>query len=176
MLDGESSLRLNLLRFPLVVGVVFIHAYSNTVGFAGGEIVGASQPHFIVDFVRNFISQGVARIAVPVFFLLSGYLFFAGFVWSKESYVIKLRSRRKTLLVPFLFWNILTLLIIALAQAIPATRTFFSGNNPLIATFSVFDYLNAINRLYSHADSISILVYQRLNYSGITCAADKSCY
>jgi surface polysaccharide O-acyltransferase-like enzyme len=113
------------------------------VGFSGGEI-GVSQPFFVADFVRNFVSQGVARIAVPVFFLMSGYLFFAGFEWSKESYVIKLKSRTKTLLIPFLFWNITTLLIIALAQAIPTTQTFFSGKNRLIATFGVFDYLNAV--------------------------------
>ena len=30
MLDQEQSLRLTLLRFPLIVGVVFIHAYSTT--------------------------------------------------------------------------------------------------------------------------------------------------
>ncbi len=143
MLDRESSLRLNLLRFPLIVGVVFIHAYSTTIGLAGGEI-GVSQPNLIADFVRNFISQGVARIAVPLFFLMSGYLFFAGLEWSKENYVAKLKSRTKTLLIPFLFWNIATLLAIALAQAIPATKIFFSGNSPPIATFDIFDYFNAI--------------------------------
>ena len=77
MLDSESSLRLNLLRFPLVVLVVFLHAYSSTVGFSDGEI-GVSHSMFIVDLVRNFVSRGVATIAVPVFFLMSGYLFFAG--------------------------------------------------------------------------------------------------
>lgn len=143
MLDRESSLRLNLLRFPLIVGVVFIHAYSTTVGLAGGEI-GVSQPNFFADFVRNFISQGIARVAVPLFFLMSGYLFFAGFEWSKKNYVAKLKSRIKTLLIPFLFWNIATLLVIALAQVIPATKIFFSGNNQLITTSSVFDYFNAI--------------------------------
>jgi surface polysaccharide O-acyltransferase-like enzyme len=113
------------------------------VGFAGGEI-GVSQQNFIADFARNFISQGIARIAVPLFFLMSGYLFFAGFEWSKESYVLKLKSRTKTLLIPFLFWNITTLIVIALAQSIPTTKIFFSGNNQLITTFSVFDYFNAI--------------------------------
>lgn len=143
MLDRESSLRLNLLRFPLIIGVVFIHAYSSTVGFAGG-VVGISQPNFIADFVRNFLSHGVARIAVPLFFLMSGYLFFAGFKWSIESYVAKLKSRTKTLLIPFLFWNVATLIVIAAAQTIPATKNFFSGNNQLVTTFSVFDYFNAI--------------------------------
>jgi surface polysaccharide O-acyltransferase-like enzyme len=143
MLDRESSLRLSLLRFPLIVGVVFVHAYSNTVGFAGGDIV-VSQPNFVVDFVRNFVSQGVARIAVPLFFLMSGYLFFMGFEWSKESYLIKLQSRVKTLLIPFLFWNIATLLVTAIIQVMPATRMFLSGKNLLVMNYSFFDYLNAI--------------------------------
>lgn len=143
MLDRESSLRLDLLRFPLIVGVVFIHAYNSTVGFAGGDI-GISQPSYIGDFVRNFISQGVARVAVPLFFLMSGYLFFAEFEWSLENYALKLKSRIKTLLIPFLFWNIVTLMVAALAQSIPATRIFISGKSLWIAGFGVLDYVNAI--------------------------------
>jgi surface polysaccharide O-acyltransferase-like enzyme len=143
MLDRETSLRLNLLRFPLIIGVVFIHSYNSTVGLSGGD-VGVSQPGLVVDFLRNFISQGLARVAVPLFFLMSGYLFFYGFKWSKESYWAKLRTRIRTLLIPFLFWNIATLLVFALAQSIPATQIYFSGKNPRIEGFSSFDYLNAI--------------------------------
>jgi Acyltransferase family. len=75
---------------------------------------------------------------------LSGYLFFYGFEWSKERYFLKLKSRIKTLLIPFLFWNICSLLIIFLAQYFPATKIYFSGNSPLIAEFSFFDFFNAI--------------------------------
>lgn len=143
MLENEQSLRLKLLRFPLIIGVVFIHAYGNIAVFAGNEI-GVNQTSFVADFIRNFISNGVARIAVPLFFLMSGYLFFIGFKWSIQNYVTKIRSRIKTLIIPFVFWNIATLLIIALAQAIPATQIFFSGKNALIVNFSIFDYFNAI--------------------------------
>ena len=143
MLDQEQSLRLTLLRFPLIVGVVFIHAYSTTVAFTGGE-VGLTQPNLVADFVRNLISQGVARIAVPLFFLMSGYLFFTGFDGSKASYLKKLKSRTQSLLIPLVFWNILTLLFLATAQAIPAAAAFFSGKNPSIASFSVFEYFNSV--------------------------------
>jgi hypothetical protein len=142
MLSKESSIRLNLLRFPLIVGVVFIHAYGTTVGLSGGS-VGVAQ-NGITDFVQNSISQGIARTAVPLFFLMSGYLFFAGVTWSKENYFNKIKSRIKTLLIPFLFWNVITLLLIALAQALPATQVYFSGNNVPIASFGVINYINAI--------------------------------
>lgn len=74
-LDSESSLRISLIRFPLIVCVVFIHAYGSTVGMAGMQI-GVTNTNFAADFVRNIISQGIARTAVPLFFLISGYLFF----------------------------------------------------------------------------------------------------
>lgn len=143
MIDSESSLRLDLLRFPLIVGVVFIHAQGTTMGFSGGEI-GVSSINPLANFVINFLSEGVARIAVPLFFLMSGYLFFAGLEFSKENYVNKLKTRIQTLLIPYLFWNIATLLIFAAAQAIPATQLYFSGKHALIATFGFFDYLNAL--------------------------------
>lgn len=143
MLDSNSSLRLNLLRFPLIVGVVFIHAYGTTVGLSSG-VVGAGQNSFGTDFVQNLISQGIARTAVPLFFLMSGYLFFVGVVWSEHSYIEKLKSRTKTLLIPFLFWNAMTLTLIALAQALPATQEYFTGKNPPVASFNAIDYLTVI--------------------------------
>lgn len=81
MINAESSLRINLLRFPLIVGVVFLHNYEAAVGFNGGTMtIGLSQNNFVSDFVRYLISKGVSGIAVPTFFMISGYLFCAGFV------------------------------------------------------------------------------------------------
>ncbi|MDO8068772.1 MULTISPECIES: acyltransferase [unclassified Janthinobacterium] len=142
-LSNEQSLRLQLLRFPLIVGVVFIHVYGATLMFSG-IATGASEKNHISDFIQSLISQEIARCAVPLFFLISGYLFFHDTQWSTESYVKKIISRTRTLLFPFLFWNILTLLIFFLAQSVPATLSYFSGNKILIANYSFFDYLNAI--------------------------------
>ncbi len=143
MLDRESSLRLDLLRFPLIVGVVFIHSYSATVGLSDGNI-GTHQPNFASDYLRTLISQCAARIATPLFFLISGYLFFSGSEWSAKSYSAKLQRRTKTLLIPFIFWNLITLAAVSLAQAIPSVRVFFSGDNKLISEFNTSDYLNAL--------------------------------
>lgn len=144
MIDEGSSLRIQLLRFPLVVGVVFLHAWGTTVGLAGGEMLGMNQPSGFADFVRNLVSQGFARTAVPTFFLVSGFLFFNGLEWPMRGYAAKLKTRLRTLLVPYLFWNVAWLLALALAQAIPAYRTFFSGVNNPIASYSTFDYVNAV--------------------------------
>lgn len=132
-----------MLRFPLVVGVVFIHAYGAEVGLSHGPI-GVANTGYWVDFCQNLVSQGMARIAVPMFFLMSGYFFFSGFTLSADNCRKKIASRVHTLLIPFLFWNVLTLLLIGLAQYLPATQSFFSGKNEPIAAFGPYDYFNAI--------------------------------
>lgn len=143
MMDKETSNRLSILRFPLIVGVIFVHNYSSDVALASGAI-GPAEMDVAGDFVRNLVSKGIARAAVPLFFLMSGYLFFYGQRFSVEIYLRKLSGRASTLLVPFIFWNALTLAALAAAQAIPAAQDFFSGRNARIAGFSIFDYFNAM--------------------------------
>ena len=143
-LDGEESVRLGLLRFPLIVGVVFIHAYRSTAesGPAGDAAGGAGT---VADRVQAFISQGLARPAVPLFFLMSGYLFFYGVAeWSPEGYRAKLKARARTLLVPFLFWNIATLAAVWLAQSWAVTRGFFSGKNAAVGELGPLEWMAAI--------------------------------
>lgn len=142
-LSTAESERLEVLRFPLIVGVVFIHAYGANVGLSS-ENSGIENISGGAYFVQQFISQGLARLSVPLFFVISGYLFFLGFSLSTDSYLAKIKSRLKTLLVPFLFWNSAILLLLFIAQTIPATKLYFSGENQHIATFSVFDFFNAI--------------------------------
>ena len=143
MLNNEDSLRLQLLRFPLIVGVVFIHAYGATLVFAN-KVIGASENNFLSNFIQHLISEEIARCAVPIFFLMSGYLFFNSEEWSKEIYFTKIKSRIKTLLIPFLFWNILILVIFSLAQSHPVTQNFFSGKKILISQYDLIDYIKAV--------------------------------
>ena len=111
MMDGEQLLSktINFLRFPLTVAVVFIH-FNIVDGFAvGGVEQGANGPGWYC-FIINFLSNVAARIAVPTFYIISGFLFFYKADFSREMYVRKLKSRAMTLLVPFILWNILAVL------------------------------------------------------------------
>lgn len=71
-------------------------------------------------------------------------MFYHGFVFSKNAYLAKLKSRTRSLLIPFLFWNLLVLMFYASAQANPHTAPYFSGNQKPVASFNTFDYLNAL--------------------------------
>ena len=142
-IDRDVSTRIDALRFPLIVGVVFIHNYGTNIRMAHGSI-GVLHAGAWFEFVSNFISHGAARVAVPMYFLVAGYLFFLGGL-TAQTYLGKVRRRIHTLLIPFLIWNILTLAVYALGQALPATRIYFSGSTRSpVRTFSPFDLLNAI--------------------------------
>ncbi|MBU0498922.1 MAG: acyltransferase [Gammaproteobacteria bacterium] len=143
LIDNEASLRLKLLRFPPIIGVIYIHAYGKTISFAG-ETIGRSDTNALTDIIRVLISEGLARMAVPLFFLMAGYLFFANLELTRQGYLAKLRGRIWTLLVPFLFWNLLFLTIVLLAQASPVTQPYFGGGAKLLTDATPYRYLNAI--------------------------------
>lgn len=64
-------------------------------------------------------SQGVCRAAVPVFFLISGYLFFIRLDdWDYSVWKDKIRKRVKTLVVPYLLWNIIAFVAFYIVQCI----------------------------------------------------------
>ena len=120
--DEGTSRVIQLLRFPLVVGVVYVHAFGGATPMPR-PAHGSPLEFPPSALVMILVSQGVARVAVPLFFLIAGFLFFAGSEWSVEVYLLKLRRRVKTLLVPYVLWNFLVWAMYALAAALPARAT-----------------------------------------------------
>jgi len=120
--------------------VVFIHT-----DFSDIVIAGVKQISFVnyPTFSRIFFlfSKGIFEVCVPLFFFISGFLFFyktAGF--SMEIYLQKLKSRVRSLLVPYVFWNLLIILFFMLAQSF-LSGSLFSGRNKLITDYSLLDWL-----------------------------------
>lgn len=119
------------LRFPLIVLVIYIHNASFRVSFADGR-VGPGSEH-AVQFLVDVVSNGVARTAVPLFFFMSGFLFFHGARLEGRTYRVKLRSRVRTLLIPYLFWNGLNFAFYFAAQSNRITAPWFGGSVPMLA-------------------------------------------
>lgn len=100
-----ESIALKNIRFPLIVLVVLVHTN------LGVHI----DSHFYSYFERFF--RSFSHMAVPTFFLISGYLFFKSVNKCTCSiYKSKIKRRIPTLLVPYLLWNLLYLLFLLLLQ------------------------------------------------------------
>lgn len=71
------------------------------------------------------IGYGVARPAVALFFLLSGYLFFRNY--SLQKTLSKFRSRLRSLLIPYFLWGGIGVVFILLLQWLPFAPGYFSS-------------------------------------------------
>lgn len=102
--------------------VVFIHARNLQINFETGSLITNAKS---IVFIENFFSRGVPLVAVPLFFTISGYLFFLNMEISVASFRKKILKRFRTLMVPFLFWSISSFMAVYLVQLLPGTEKFF---------------------------------------------------
>ena len=130
MNDSLLSKTISFLRFPLIVGVVFIHSNILVVKIQGEMIRFDNWP--FVTFIMNLFSTVFADVCVPLFFFISGFLFFYNSNFTKETYLVKLKKRIKTLLVPYLIWNFVGFVLL-LIYVHPKVLRFF----PLLNNYRV---------------------------------------
>ena len=96
------------LRFPLAAFVVLIHTNISEYFTVQGEQAAAARQ------VVHAFSWGLTSVAVPLFFAISGYLFFLGTnSFSLPIYKQKLQRRFKTLFIPYLTWIFIAFLLYA---------------------------------------------------------------
>lgn len=103
---------IEFLRFPLIIGVVFIHSEPNL--FYDGE------PGIYFKVFNSLLSCLISGCAVPLFFLFSGYLFFNS-DFSIPVYINKLRKRVRTILIPYILWNLIVFGLLLLSQIVFTT-------------------------------------------------------
>ena len=108
----DISASIDLLRFPLIILIVFIHAR-----FQGPDYPDS----FTESFCKSVFFGIMPHCAVVAFFVISGYLF-ASKAEQRRSvetdrkekffslYWRMLRSKSKSLLIPYLLWNTLVML------------------------------------------------------------------
>ena len=156
-INNEISERITIIRFPLIVCVVFIHAAGAAVAFSDVTI-GLDTVPYMVSFVQNLFSHVLARIAVPMFFLISGFLFFRNFELTFSCISRKFQRRVRTLLIPYILWNLFGLFLYFVLQSLPIFSPFFSGKSKFIIDYELYDYLNAF--LVFHWSPNSPTVYQ----------------
>ena len=91
------------LRFPLILLVVLIHTPPISPSF---EEFGGSQG--LYAYVAALINWALTRVAVPAFFVFSGYYTFKGKnLEQTQTYLTEIKKRVWTLIVPYLLWNLI---------------------------------------------------------------------
>lgn len=138
--DSLISRTITFLRFPLIIAVVFIHTPLNEVMVNGISLVKEGM-FPIYDLIFQIISKEIAAIAVPLFFFISGFLFFYKVnSFTTKVYFTKLQKRVKTLLIPYIFWNLIALSFTLLSYIFLSSM--LSGRNELLTNYNYIDWLN----------------------------------
>lgn len=95
---------IDLVKLLLILGVVSIH--SNVLADV------EDYPTVFGTQIEIYLSTILTRICVPSFFIISGYLFFHNcHSFTSQDYLRKLHRRIFTLLIPYLIWNVISLVL-----------------------------------------------------------------
>lgn len=102
---------IEVLRFPLIVLVVFVHIFGKTINPVHLSFLGQD----VYTLICEIISHNIGRIAVPCFFLFSGFFFFLKITsFTGTQYLRQIKKRWSTLGIPFIIWNALFVVAILL--------------------------------------------------------------
>lgn len=112
LVSPEASKRFDVLRTLLVVFVIGIHAEK------GLQAYYSAMPEALNAYLAIF-PHNVFRLAVPLFFAVSGYLFFLTYKPDAASYGRMIVKKTKSILVPFLIFNAITLILIKVFNKVP---------------------------------------------------------
>ena len=131
-MDRYLSNKIKNISLVLTFLVVILHAYN----------LEDSETVLSINFlIQNVISYGICTIAVPMFFMISGYLFFYKFNPTLQEWINKYKKRFKSLMIPFVIWCVGWMVVLYLVQLTPFGQTFFS--NMIVSKFTLkqlFDY------------------------------------
>lgn len=110
MLNRRSSVLIDSMRFPLIVLVIFIHILPGYYM----DVPREWTMNAAYIFISETLSHTFGRIAVPTFYIFSGYFFFYKLTpdYNLKDILLQIKKRITTVLIPYLLWNIMYIIII----------------------------------------------------------------
>ncbi|WP_052360199.1 acyltransferase family protein [Solidesulfovibrio alcoholivorans] len=117
-IDPDVSVRIDVLRAILIGLIVLCH---------GGRWIGAEVPFAspTAQFVLTVFNRGLACVAVPLFFAISGYLLLRKLEATPAAYWRLVRTKAVAIGVPFLLFNGIWIAWVLYIGSIP----FFGGRS-----------------------------------------------
>lgn len=122
LVSPDISKRFDVLRTLLVVFVVGVHSEKGLQAYF---------PH-IPDALRAFlviVPHNIFRVCVPVFFGISGYLFYLTYKPTAAAYGRMVLKKTRTILFPYLLFNAITIVLVLLFRKVPYMADIYGLHN-----------------------------------------------
>lgn len=162
-INKYNSVKIKMMSFIAIIFVIYIHSpYTEAVGHP----MALAVQRFMTDF-------GLAVFAVPLFFAISGMLFFNGIKKCADC-LPKMYRRTYSLLIPYIIWNLIFVGWYAMLSLIPAIANYVNSNvfenmmqeNPLAILKTLFVEPAAFH-LWFLRDLMLYILLSPLIYIGI---------
>lgn len=151
ILSQKQSNNINLLKGISILLVLFIHANIK-------DTIPCLDDKSALGMWTQVVTRILVDNAVPMFFLVSGFLFFL----KPGCIVEKWKKRIKTLLVPYILWCLVGFLIPFVLQEILGLVHLFSGTSlKKIADFEATDYIKIFWDIRDGAPILSTMWFLR---------------
>nr|WP_314754704.1 acyltransferase family protein [uncultured Prevotella sp.] len=129
-MNKSISQTISFLRFPLIVGVIFIH----TVFVLPEDLKGYECFKYMLGCFTAF--------SVPLFFIISSFLFFYDMKeFDMWKWFIKMKKRVRTLLIPYILWNLFYLLFMLIVQV--SFPNIMGGSRKMIYNYSFLELIDS---------------------------------
>lgn len=135
IINYDESNLITKIKTLCSILIIFIHIqYSKVIFYNYNNLIF----DFIEGIFEFFISEIIARSAVPLFFIISGMLLF-----NKEfDFYTNLKKKIKSLLIPYIFFNLLWLIVFFVSQKIPGLSSMFNNPDNDFSNFTFFSYID----------------------------------
>ena len=146
IIPEETSKRITALRFFLAILVVFIHNNYTLKNIADAVAKGEPDilfsPNTLSKWIQLFISQGIAKCAVPLFFMFAAYLQ----AIKADSYKVLLKKKFKALFFTYFLWiglygfysSVVKIIILKIAPS------FIENPDTTMFTWTITDWFHKI--------------------------------
>lgn len=135
-IDKYTSDKLKVMSFASIILVLYIHSGFHDIP---SEIQGMKTNFYI----QEMISSVIGRTAVPMFFMISGMLFFRN-INDLGNVLSKMKKRARTLLVPFLIAGLFLPAVYLVMGQLPWTAQFINSNDMFSGVDSVWTVLQSL--------------------------------
>lgn len=104
------SSKIKIVSLISIIMVAFLHSYTLADNFLHSTTFITEGLNY-TTFIQYFLCNGLTRFAVPMFFMISGYLFYLTFKMTGSGYLYKIKSRFVSLAVPYILWSLISMCI-----------------------------------------------------------------
>src|SRR5579859_7244954 len=149
----DSSI--DVLRVVAILAVILIHTTTRTIGIAHNNLP---------TVVWSLLLNQFARFAVPLFFMISGYVLELGQPF-QVNYIQYLYHRFSKILIPYIFWSAVYYYFVYTQHTISFLKALPTGSSSyqlyfiptLLIFYLIFPFIHAFVRLIGKVPILIIL-------------------